>query len=70
MNMNMRIVMNMNIYINKTNEERLNNEPSKSGLINKLLDEYYATHTFTSDDAKKNGHSVGARRAGGGFTPS
>lgn len=33
--------MNMNIYITKDNEERLKQEPSMSGLINKLLGEYY-----------------------------
>lgn len=33
--------MHMNIYITPTNEERLRNEESMSGLINKLLYEYY-----------------------------
>lgn len=41
MTMFMYIVMNMNIYINKRNTDRLNTEPNKSGLINKLLDEHY-----------------------------
>ncbi len=43
MRMHMVIVMHMNIYITKANEEYLKNftyGKSMSGLINKLIDEY------------------------------
>lgn len=33
--------MNMNIYITKDNTERLKNESSMSGLINRLLNNHY-----------------------------
>lgn len=33
----------MNIYITPSNEEKLRNEKSMSGLINRLLSDYYAT---------------------------
>lgn len=49
MTMNMIIVMVMNIYINRRNTERLENEPNKSGLINKLLDEYYKKNNRLPD---------------------
>lgn len=41
MYMNMTIVMNMNIYIRPDLEQRLRQEDSMSGLINKLLDDYF-----------------------------
>ena len=34
--------MNMNIYITDKNQELLRKEVSMSGLINRLLEEYYA----------------------------
>lgn len=42
MTMNMYIVMNMNIYISRENEERLRSEASMSGLINHLLEQHYS----------------------------
>lgn len=48
MTMNMYIVMNMNIYISPQNEERLRNEASMSGLINKLLSEHYGQETVST----------------------
>lgn len=45
MNMNMRIIMNMNIYITPDNEKKLqefrNRGLSMSGLINGLLNEFF-----------------------------
>ena len=46
MTMTMIIVMIMNIYINVENTKLLAQEPNKSGLINKLLAEHYATKTI------------------------
>lgn len=47
MYMNMTIIIYMNIYISKENEERLRQEASMSGLINHLLEEYYAGQPVT-----------------------
>jgi hypothetical protein len=41
MYMNMCILIDMHIYLTKTNQDSLENEPSKSGLINRLLADYY-----------------------------
>lgn len=63
MTMNMTIVMTMNIYINERNTVSLNAEDNKSGLINRLLKEYYSKpnckcpagpipHSHLEDDGK------------------
>lgn len=49
MTMYMCILMFMNIYITKQNEDLLKKEPSMSGLINQLLTEHYEhehSHTY------------------------
>lgn len=44
--MNMCIIMNMNIYINKDNEEKLRQleDWTMSGLINNLLETFFEKH--------------------------
>lgn len=52
MNMNMRIVMYMNIYITPKNERLLrdwhteNDDVTMSGLINKLLEEHFSVNEY------------------------
>ena len=45
MTMTMTIIMTMNIYINRSNTEKLEKEANKSGLINRLLEEYFNSLT-------------------------
>ena len=47
MYMNMCIIMTMNIYISPENEKHLRKEESMSGLINRLLGEYYSQGMVT-----------------------
>lgn len=60
--MAMYIVMTMNIYITKQNEEKLRGEKSMSGLINHLLDLHYGhlpeLATSTADNLIINGNVV------------
>lgn len=47
MYMNMYMIMNMNIYISPENEKHLRKEESMSGLINRLLGEFYSQGKVT-----------------------
>lgn len=47
MYMNMCMIMTMNIYISPENEKHLRKEESMSGLINRLLGEYYSQERVT-----------------------
>lgn len=62
MNMYMHIVMCMNIYISPANEEKLRSYPSSmSGLINKLLAEYFSGQVrpiYTSPSNPDKAHDV------------
>lgn len=54
----MCMIMNMNIYITKANEELLKKEKSMSGLINKLLSTHYGARTVDSVHVSEKDESI------------